>query len=118
LQALNLSGRAAGEDMDESFKLREHQFEAKFAHDEELKFKIVVHRSRLFAAWVVDQMGDGAPPEYADCFTAFALGRSPETLIDRAQHDLHDHGVALADVKLRKAFEQCDDQAQAEVING
>ncbi len=103
--------------MDESFKERERQFEAKFARDEALKFRIVAHRNRLFAAWIVDQMGDGASPGYADGFIASALGRSPEMLIDRAQRDLHDHGVALVDVKLRKAFEQCGDQAQAEVMN-
>jgi hypothetical protein len=103
--------------MDDSFTERERQFEAKFAHDEALKFKIVAHRNRLFAAWIVDQMGDGASPDYAECFIAHALGRSPEALIERAQQDLHDHGVALADIKLRKAFAQMADQAQAEVMN-
>jgi len=103
--------------MDDSFKTRELQFEAKFAHDEELKFKIVAHRNRLFAAWVADQMGDGAPPDYADNFVEFALGRTPETLIEYALSALHDHGVALIDIKLCKAFAQAEEQAQAEVMN-
>jgi len=102
--------------MNDSFYDRESQFEAKFAHDEELKFKILAHRSRLFAAWVADQMGESAPPDYADGFVAFALGRSAEALIEQARSDLHDHGIALADTKLAKAFEQAASQAETEVI--
>ncbi|HTJ63273.1 MAG TPA: ATPase inhibitor subunit zeta [Alphaproteobacteria bacterium] len=103
--------------MNDSFNERESQFEAKFAHDEELKFKIIAHRSRLFAAWVADQMGESAPPDYADGFVAFALGRSAEALIEQARNDLHDHGIALADTKLSKAFEQAEQQAEIDVSN-
>ncbi|MDB5393770.1 MAG: Aldolase [Rhodospirillales bacterium] len=103
--------------MDDAFKTRERQFEAKFAHDEALKFRILVHRNKLFAVWVADQMGDGAPPDYADSFVEFALGRTPAELIVKAGQDLHNHGVALADTKLRKAFEQSEDQAQSDVMH-
>lgn len=103
--------------MDDAFATRERQFEAKFAHDEALKFRILAHRSRLFAAWVADQMGDGAPPEYADSFREFALGRTPAELIAKAARDLHNHGIALADTKLRKAFQQIDDRAQQDVAH-
>ena len=103
--------------MEDSFTIRERQFEAKFAHDEALKFRILSRRNMLFAAWVTDQLGDGAPPEYADCFRAFALGRSPAELIGKAAQDLHNHGVALADTKLSKAFEQCQHEAEIAVAN-
>jgi hypothetical protein len=102
--------------MNDSFSERESEFEAKFAHDEALKFKILAHRSRLFAAWVADQMGESAPPDYADGFVAFALGRAANAIIEQARNDLHDHGIALADTKLVKAFEQADQQAQSDVL--
>jgi hypothetical protein len=102
--------------MNDSFSERESDFETKFAHDESLKFKILAHRSRLFAAWVADQMGESAPPEYADGFVAFALGRSATAMIEQARSDLHDHGIALADTKLVKAFEQAEEQAQIDVL--
>jgi hypothetical protein len=101
--------------MEDSFRDRESQFEAKFAHDEELKFKVEVHRNKLFAAWVADQMGDGASPEYADTLLEFAFGRKPADLVAKAQADLHAAGIALADIKLRKAFEQCEEQAIVDV---
>jgi hypothetical protein len=101
--------------MEDSFKNREHQFEAKFAHDQELEFKMRAHRNHLFASWVTDQMGDGAPPDYAEALMEFALNCEPAALIERARLDLHDHGLALADIKIRKAFEQCEAQAHIDV---
>jgi len=102
--------------MEGSFEDRERQFEARFAHDQEIKFKVQSHRDKLFAGWAVDQLGDGAPPEYADTLLEFAFGRKPEDLIERVMKDLHDHGVALADTKVRRAFEMCTDQARDEVM--
>ena len=101
--------------MADSFITREQQFEAKFAHDEALKFKITSHRNKLFAGWLTEQMGAAAPTGYADSFLAFAMARSPSALIDKAQQDLSSHGVALNDSKLHKAFEQLHDRAEAEV---
>ncbi|OXT00870.1 hypothetical protein B7H23_08930 [Notoacmeibacter marinus] len=36
---------------------REKGYEAKFAHDEELRFKATVRRNRLLGYWVADQTG-------------------------------------------------------------
>jgi hypothetical protein len=102
--------------MDNIFATRERQFEAKFAHDEAIKFRIRAHRDGLFAAWVVDQMGDAAPPDYAESFVEFAPGHTAAELIAKAWRDLHNNGIAMADTKLRKAFEQFDDQAQADIM--
>jgi hypothetical protein len=104
--------------MEDSFTTREHQFEAKFAHDEELKFKIVAHRNKLFAAWVAAQMGDRAPPHYAGSFLEFALGRTPSELIKKAASDMSAQGVAMEAPKLHKAFVQLHDQSEADVKSG
>ncbi len=99
------------------FKEREAQAETRFAHDAELTFKITAHRNKLFAAWAADQLGDSAPPDYAVSLLDFAFGLEDADLIDRVRQDLHDHGVAVADVKVQRAFEQCQDQAQVDVMN-
>jgi hypothetical protein len=104
--------------MEGSFEDRERQFEARFAHDQEIKFKVGAHRDKLFANWATDQLGDGAPPEYADTLLEFAFGRKPEDLIERVLRDLHDHGVAAPETKVRRAFEMCTDQARDEVVKG
>ena len=104
--------------MDGSFEERERQFEAKFAHDQEIKFKVGAHRDKLFAGWAADQLGDSAPPEYAETLLEFAFGRKSDDLIDRVKSDLHDHGVALADTKVRRAYEMCTDQARDDILKG
>jgi hypothetical protein len=104
--------------MEELFRDREHQFEAKFAHDQELKFKIESHRNKLFAAWVADQMGEGALPDYANTLLEYAFGRQTSDMVQRAQSDLHAAGVALADTKIVKAFEQCEQKAITDVMTG
>jgi len=101
--------------MENSFKDRESQFEAKFAHDEELKFKVVAHRNKLFAAWVAEQMGAAAAAGYADSLVEFAFGRASSELVDKATRDLESQGVASADIKVRKAFGHLTDQAEADV---
>jgi len=40
-----------------TFDDRERAFEAKFAHDEELLFKIHARRDKLLGAWAAQQMG-------------------------------------------------------------
>ena len=39
------------------FDDRERAFEAKFAHDEEMKFRIIARRNRLLGQWAARQMG-------------------------------------------------------------
>lgn len=40
-----------------TFDDREHAYEAKFAHDEELRFKAEARRNRLLGEWAADLLG-------------------------------------------------------------
>ncbi len=40
-----------------TFDEREHAYEAKFAHDEELRFKAEARRNRLLGEWAADLLG-------------------------------------------------------------
>ena len=40
-----------------TFDDREDSFEKKFAHDEELRFKAMARRNKLFGQWVAEQLG-------------------------------------------------------------
>ncbi len=39
------------------FKDRENSFEAKFAHDAELRFKVMARRNKLLGLWAAELMG-------------------------------------------------------------
>jgi hypothetical protein len=40
-----------------SFNDRERAFEAKFAHDEDMKFRMMARRNRLLGHWAAEKMG-------------------------------------------------------------
>jgi hypothetical protein len=43
--------------MSDAFNEREKGFEAKYQHDQELEFKIIARRNKLFGLWVGEQIG-------------------------------------------------------------
>jgi hypothetical protein len=43
------------------FKDREKGFESKFAHDEEMRFKIMNRRNKLLGLWAAAEMGKSGP---------------------------------------------------------
>ncbi|MFB2593236.1 DUF1476 domain-containing protein [Paracoccus sp. p4-l81] len=55
-----------------TFDEREHAYEAKFAHDEELRFKAEARRNRLLGEWAADLLGKtgDARAEYAKAVVA------------------------------------------------
>ena len=40
-----------------TFEDREKEFEARFRHDEELRFKVTARRNRLIGLWAAERMG-------------------------------------------------------------
>ncbi len=50
-----------------TFNDREKAFEAKFAHDEELRFKVEARRDKLLGLWLAEKMGKtgGDAEDYA-----------------------------------------------------
>jgi len=40
-----------------TFEDREHAFEAKFVHDQELRFLAIARRDKMFALWMAGQLG-------------------------------------------------------------
>ncbi|HTQ15180.1 MAG TPA: DUF1476 domain-containing protein [Rhizomicrobium sp.] len=43
--------------MSDGFRDREKSFEAKWAHDEELRFKVMARRNKLLGLWAAELMG-------------------------------------------------------------
>ena len=59
------------------FPERERAFEAKFAHDEELRFLVGARRDRLFAEWAAEMLGLSREEGDAlvKAYTGFPTGR-------------------------------------------
>lgn len=91
------------------FEDRERAFEAKWAHDEEMQFRIIVRRNELLGRWAATELGlDGAEQEnYIAGLVALALkNKAIDALYLKLKADL---GAAHSDaVILRKMDEFLD----------
>jgi hypothetical protein len=90
------------------FNDRERAEEAKFAHDEEMHFRIQARRNRLLGAWAAEKMGLTAVEAegYAKAVVQaeFEEGHD-EDVIRKLLGDLVSAGVEVSEADVRAAFE-------------
>ncbi len=101
-----------------TFDEREHAYEAKFAHDEELSFKAKARRDRRFGAWVAAQLGlTGAPAEdYAIKVVRADLAHpGDKAIIETVLADLKSQGLATDERKLKVKLIDLMEEAVAEL---
>jgi len=94
--------------MSGSFEDRERAFESKWAHDEELRFKIVARRNKLLGLWAAEQMGisDDAAQEYAkEVVRADFEEPGHEDVVRKVQRDFQAKNVARSDHAIRVKME-------------
>ncbi len=104
-----------------TFDEREEAYEAKFAHDEELRFKAQARRDRRFGAWIAAQLGlTGAPAEdYAVKVVRADLAHPGDgAIIDTALADLKSKGVAADERTLKVKLIDLMGEAVAEIEAG
>lgn len=90
-----------------SFQDREKAFEAKFARDEELQFKIIARRNRLLGEWAASKMG--LTREETDAYAKAVVQADfeeagDEDVIRKVLGDLTSAGVEADDLMVRSAL--------------
>ncbi|AMO73416.1 DUF1476 domain-containing protein [Sphingorhabdus sp. M41] len=90
-----------------SFKDREHAFEAKFARDEEMLFRVTARRNRLLGQWAAEKMG--LTPEETDAYAKEVVAADfeeagDEDVIRKLLGDLTSAGVEMDDAGIRTAL--------------
>jgi hypothetical protein len=90
-----------------TFDDREHAFEAKFARDEELQFKITARRNKLLGLWAAKQMG--LTPEEADAYAKSVVQADfeesgDEDVVRKLLGDITSAGVETDDQSVRSAM--------------
>lgn len=84
-----------------SFDNREQAFEAKFAHDEDLKFRILARRDKLTGLWAAAKLGkfDAVAEDYAKSVVMADLEVPGDSdVIAKLLGDLAPLGVTEADI--------------------
>ena len=89
------------------FEDREHAFEAKFAHDEEMQFRVTARRNRLLGEWAARLMGltDVEAEAYAkDVVRADFENAGDEDVIRKLLGDLTSARVEIDEAAIREAM--------------
>ncbi len=90
-----------------TFDDRERAFEAKFAHDEEIQFRIIARRNRLLGEWAAAKMGlDAAETDaYAKAVVQADFEEAgDEDVIRKLVGDLTSAGVDIDEASVRTAL--------------
>ena len=101
------------------FSDRERAFETKFAHDEDMKFRIIARRNRLLGEWAARQMGltDAESESYAkDVIRADFEEAGDNDVIRKVLGDLTAAGVECDEEKIAEALRNKEIEARRQII--
>ncbi len=87
-----------------SFEDRKKSFEKKFAHDEELQFKISARKNKYIAEWVSDLLGyeENKKNEYIqDVIKADFAEAGDEDVFRKIKADLKDQNIEEEQIRLK-----------------
>lgn len=104
-----------------TFKDRKNAFESKFAHDEDLRFKAIARRNKLFGLWAARQLGQsGADAEtYAKSVVRADFEEAgDEDVLRKVRKDLEAAGKNVPDVELRRTMTELLARAVEEIQTG
>ena len=104
-----------------TFDEREQAYEAKFALDQELRFKARARRDRRFGAWVAVQLGLTGPAadDYANNVVRSDLAHPGDSaIIDAVLGDLKLKGIAANERTLKRKLIELMEAALAEIEAG
>ena len=100
-----------------SFDEREKSFEKKFAHDEEMKFKVSAKRNKYLGQWVSQILGYDQEKEkeyIQSVIKADFEEAGDEDVFRKLKEDLKDHNIP--DEEIRKKMDELNAKAKSEFI--
>lgn len=101
-----------------TFDKREDAAETRFKHEEEIKFKAIARRNKLFGLWGAEQMGLSGPSAdaYAKEVVVSDFDRpGDDDVLEKVRKDLADKGVNIDEHRLRKEMDRLYEAALEQV---
>ena len=98
-----------------SFDEREKGFEKKFAHDEELQFKVSARRNKYIGEWASKIFGYNPDQEkeyIQSVIKADFAEAGDEDVFRKVKADLKDHNIS--DEEIRKKMDELNEKAKSE----
>jgi hypothetical protein len=110
--------------MTDSFDERRRSFEEKWAHDEELRFKVLARRDRLLGEWAAHELGlhGDERDSYVKSIVQAELQKGGEhTIVHKLHHDLAakkiHHSEHVIHRKMEELLRTASDQILHETKN-
>ena len=102
-----------------TFDEREQAFEAKFARDEEMAFRIIARRNRLLGGWAAQLMK--LTPEEADAYSKAVVHAEFEEagdddVVRKLVGDLTAAGIDVDEVTVRRALDEQSVEARRQLM--
>ena len=102
-----------------SFEDRERAFEAKFAHDEEMQFRITARRNRLLGEWAAKLMGLENVEDYARAVVKSDFEQpGDDDVLRKVFGDLKSAGDSATEADVRMKMDELLAQAREQVRSG
>lgn len=101
------------------FDDRERAFESKFAHDEEMRFRVIARRNRLLGEWAARKMGlsDAESESYAKDVVRSDFEEAGEhDVIRKVLGDLTAAGLECDEEEVREALRNKEIEARRQII--
>lgn len=102
-----------------TFDDRERAFEAKFARDEEMAFRVIARRNRLVGQWAAAKMG--LTPEETDAYAKAVVQADfeetgDEDVIRKLVGDLIAAEIEVEEADVRRALEDANVDARRQLL--
>ena len=102
-----------------TFKDREKEFEARFKHDQDFRFKVTARRNRLLGLWAADRMGlsGNAADAYAKTVVAAEFDRGGDQhVMDKVAADLAAKGQTITADQIKFELEHFAAKAREQLM--
>jgi hypothetical protein len=99
--------------MPTTFDKREEEFEKRFAHDEELRFKAIARRNKTLGFWAAEKLGlSGADADaYAKEMVMTEYAEGDHDVFKKIRRDFDAKGVAQSDHQIHRTMDELLEQA-------
>jgi len=102
-----------------AFDEREKEFEARFKHDQELRFKVTARRNRLAGLWAAAKMGlsGDAADAYAKTVVDAEFSGGDKHVVEKLVADLAAKGQAVTAAQVQFELDHLAETAKQQVMS-
>jgi hypothetical protein len=102
-----------------TFDGREKEFEARFKHDQELRFKVTARRNRMLGLWAAERMGlsGDAAQAYAKEIVDAEFHGGDRHVVDKIVADLAGKGQSCTPAQVRFQLDHLAEAAKRQIMS-